>query len=122
LSNNNDETAESPEVVSNSEETEEQWAVIAGPGKDTGPDPKAAAKEKRRRKWQAAKAAAAAAKIKSVTVVNVLEDDVTMVEANLTISKEVETTPTSKVIAKDETFTLVAPRWGQPARKSSLPS
>ncbi len=118
LSTNTDETAESsPEVTSDREEAEGQRAVVAGPGKGTRPDPKAAAKEKRKRKRLAAKAAAAAAKLKVAAGDVVHVSDVTDVAMVDNVAEKVDTTSTSKVVAEDETFTLVSPRQGRSVRK-----
>jgi hypothetical protein len=111
LSTNTDETAENPEVVNI---CEDQREAVAGPGKGDRPDPKQAAKEKRKRKRQAAKAAAAATKAKAVVVASVVDNDVTMTDANKVVDK--------KDVVEDDSFTLVGPRRGRSGRKPSSPT
>jgi len=111
LSTNTDETAENPEVVNI---REDQREAVAGPGKGDRPDPKQAAKEKRKRKRQAAKAAAAATKAKAVVVASVVDNDVTMTDANKVVDK--------KDVVEDDSFTLVGPRRGRSGRKPSSPT
>ena len=111
MSTNTDETAENPEVVNI---REDQREAVAGPGKGDRPDPKQAAKEKRKRKRQAAKAAAAATKAKAVVVASVVDNDVTMTDANKVVDK--------KDVVEDDSFTLVGPRRGRSGRKPSSPT
>jgi len=109
LSTNTDKTAENPEVIS---DREDQREAVAGPGKASRPDPKAAAKEKRKRKRQAAKAAAAAINAKAVIVADVVNNnDVTMADANKVVDE--------KEVVEDDSFTLVGPRRGQSGQKTS---
>jgi hypothetical protein len=67
----------------------------------------------------AARAAAAAAKSKVAAGDVVHVSDVTDVAMVNTVAEKVDTISTSKVVAEDETFTLVGPRRGRPIRKPS---
>jgi len=107
LSTNTDETAENQEVISVREDRRE---AVAGPGKASRPDPKAAAKEKWKRKRQAAKAAVAAAK--AIVVANVIADNDVPMTNNNSVMEE-------KAVTEVDTFMLVGPRRGRSVQKTS---
>jgi hypothetical protein len=67
----------------------------------------------------AAKTAAAVAKLKVAAGDVVYVSDVSDVAMVNTVVEKVDTTSTLKVVAEDETFTLVGPRLGRSVRKPS---